>query len=186
MGGLLWFTNNSRENGDCLARTRMTKECWQNDDYWIIFEMAHHCNFVFQHIHILMNLPFELITVCKKLFAGAVFGFCRCATMSTTFNKLSSLEMPKGQLDSSLYFQPSLHFILNYILHKGRVQKKNAAKVWSFTKPPSDPPPRVWFFFPKKIEPHFFCWKFHLQWPKQILVQKKILSKILPNRVVIW
>ena len=63
---------------------------------------------------------------------------------------------------------------------KGRVQKKNAGKVWSFTKPPSvpymqkagkiwsftkpppGPPPRVWSFFQKKIDPHFFCWKMHL------------------------
>ena len=44
---------------------------------------------------------------------------------------------------------------------KGRVQKKNAAKVWSFTKPPSDPPP-AWSFLRKKIDPHFFCWKMHL------------------------
>ena len=30
-------------------------------------------------------------------------------------------------------------------------RKKNAAKVWSFTKPPSDPPPpRVWSFLREK------------------------------------
>ena len=37
---------------------------------------------------------------------------------------------------------------------KGRVQKKNAAKVWSFTKPPSDPLP--WFGLRgKKLTPIF-------------------------------
>ena len=41
-------------------------------------------------------------------------------------------------------------------------RKKNAAKVWSFTKPPSDPPPRFGLFLRKKIDPHFFCWKMHL------------------------
>ena len=35
----------------------------------------------------------------------------------------------------------------------GRV--KNLEKVWSLTKPPSDPPP-VWFIFSEKIDPHFY------------------------------
>ena len=39
---------------------------------------------------------------------------------------------------------------------KGRVQKKKREKVWSFAKPPSDPPP-VWSFFTrKKLTPIFF------------------------------
>ena len=53
--------------------------------------------------------------------------------------------------------------------------------MWSFAKPPSDPPPRFGLFSVKKIDPHFFCWKMHLQWPKQILclVPLKNLKKIL-------
>ena len=42
-------------------------------------------------------------------------------------------------------------------------------------------PPRVWSFFPKKNWPPFFCWKFHLQWPKRILVKKKFWPKFWPK-----
>jgi len=44
--------------------------------------------------------------------------------------------------------------------NKGRVQKKNAGKVWSFTKPPSDPPPGFGLFSKKKLTPIFFVENF--------------------------
>ena len=37
-------------------------------------------------------------------------------------------------------------------------RKKNPEKVWSFAKPPSDPP-RFGLFSVKKIDPHFFVGK---------------------------
>ena len=42
---------------------------------------------------------------------------------------------------------------------KGRMQRKTV-KVWSFTKPPLDPPSLV-FFYGNKIDHHLF-WKLHL------------------------
>ena len=40
----------------------------------------------------------------------------------------------------------------------------------------------------KKIDPHFFCWKMHLKWPKQIL-HKKICQKNISKKflmAIIW
>ena len=50
----------------------------------------------------------------------------------------------------------------NVFYLKGRVQKKNAGKVWSFTKPPSDPPtpPGFSLFSKKKLTPIFFVENF--------------------------
>ena len=65
-------------------------------------------------------------------------------------------------------------------------RKKNAGKVWSFTNPPSDPPPGL-VFFPKKNWPPFFLLKISSTMAKtNFSPKKKKLSKILPNRVVIW
>ena len=47
----------------------------------------------------------------------------------------------------------------NKRLRKRRVQKKNSEKVWSFAKPPSDPPPHppgMVIFPEKKLTPIFF------------------------------
>ena len=61
---------------------------------------------------------------------------------------------------------------------RGVCREKNPEKVWSFAKPPSaaPPPPRFGLFSVKKIDPHFFCWKMHLKWLKQIL-HKTIYQK---------
>ena len=59
--------------------------------------------------------------------------------------------------------------------------KKIRKKGGLLPTPPRAPPPRFGLFSVKKIDPHFFCWKMHLQWPKQILclVPLKNLKKIL-------
>ena len=42
-----------------------------------------------------------------------------------------------------------------YFKHKGRVHKNNLEKVWSFAKPPLDPP-QFGIFSKKKFTPIFF------------------------------
>jgi len=52
----------------------------------------------------------------------------------------------------------NIHYILR-MNSKGRVQKKKLEKVWSFAKPPSDPPPGLVIFPTKKIDPQFFFFR---------------------------
>ena len=59
-------------------------------------------------------------------------------------------------------------------------EKKIQKKVWSFTQPPSDPPPSVLVFFGEKIDPHFLLENVALQVVKIAVVVKNLNRRVEP------
>ena len=63
---------------------------------------------------------------------------------------------------------PQVSFAISIL---GKVAEKKSGKSVVFCQTPLGPPPPLpgLVFLVKKIDPHFFCWKMHLQCSKRIL-----------------